>query len=101
MHTYECETCDKTVEIEHIEAAFGSHEHYEQGQCLECFNKTLEEPIDHSKKFCKHCGCELEAEFVDIGIGKIQVTDLECQNPQCPEHLEWLENHLKNIKRIK
>lgn len=39
LHTYECETCGKIVEIEEVEAVFGHHEHYEHGQCQECFDK--------------------------------------------------------------
>lgn len=42
---------------------------------------------------CKHCGVNMEAEFVDIGIGTQQVTDWECLNSHCPEYLEWLENN--------
>lgn len=40
---------------------------------------------------CRHCGLKMEAEFVDIGIGEQQVSDWQCQNISCPEHLEWLE----------
>lgn len=49
---------------------------------------------------CKHCGCEMEAEFVDIGIGQQQVTDWQCPNDNCPEYLEWLEkNSTKEVKQ--
>jgi uncharacterized protein YlaI len=40
VHTYECETCGKTVEIEEIEAVLGHHEYYEHGQCQDCFDKV-------------------------------------------------------------
>lgn len=42
MHTYQCETCDRTVEIEEYEASFGHHEYYEHSQCQDCFDKSLE-----------------------------------------------------------
>jgi hypothetical protein len=42
MHTYQCESCDKTVEIEEYEAMFGHHEYYEHGLCQECFDKDDE-----------------------------------------------------------
>lgn len=41
MHTYQCETCDKTVEIEDYEAVFGNNEAYEFHQCQECFGESL------------------------------------------------------------
>lgn len=43
MEQYQCETCGTTVEIEPYEAAFGNHEHYENGQCMPCFNKAVAE----------------------------------------------------------
>lgn len=43
MHTYQCEVCDVTVEIEEYEAMFGHHEHYENGLCVSCFEKSLAE----------------------------------------------------------
>lgn len=49
MHQYECQACEKICEIEEIEAVLHSHdhEHYEHGQCQECFNKSLnEEELD-------------------------------------------------------
>ncbi|MCA1029379.1 hypothetical protein LCM23_25540 [Cytobacillus kochii] len=42
---------------------------------------------------CKYCGCEMEAEFVDIGIGEQQVSDWQCPNDNCPEYLDWLEKN--------
>lgn len=39
METYQCECCDKTVEIERIEAFSGNHEPYEFGLCKACFDK--------------------------------------------------------------
>lgn len=44
---------------------------------------------------CKHCNYEMEAEFVDIGIGTQQVTDWQCTNDHCPKYLEWLEQNCK------
>lgn len=43
MHTYECETCGKTVEIEEVEATLHAHDHeyFEHGQCQDCFAKEL------------------------------------------------------------
>lgn len=35
-------------------------------------------------EYCKKCGTEMEAEFVDIGIGFQQVTEARCSN-QCYE----------------
>lgn len=40
MHTYECKTCKKTVEIEEYEAVFGDNEAYEFDQCRDCFGKS-------------------------------------------------------------
>lgn len=42
---------------------------------------------------CQHCGCEMEAEFVDIGVGEQQVSDWQCPNDTCPEYMEWLEKN--------
>lgn len=36
---------------------------------------------------CEHCGSEMEAEFVDIGIGFQQVTEGKCPN-EC-DYIEW------------
>lgn len=41
MHTYECETCGITVEIEKYEAILSNNEPYEFNQCQECFDKSL------------------------------------------------------------
>lgn len=42
---------------------------------------------------CKFCDHEMEAEFVDIGIGSQQVTDWQCTNLDCPEYLKWIEEN--------
>lgn len=39
MHNYDCETCEKVVEIEEIEATLFPPEYYEHGQCMDCFEK--------------------------------------------------------------
>jgi hypothetical protein len=41
-----------------------------------------------SGDICNHCGTEMEAEFVDIGIGWQQVTESICPN-QC-DYIEYL-----------
>ncbi|ERN52843.1 hypothetical protein A33I_14220 [Alkalihalophilus marmarensis DSM 21297] len=40
LHTYQCEDCEKTVEIEQYEACYGNNEPYEFSQCQECFNNN-------------------------------------------------------------
>lgn len=40
MLTYECETCNNTVEIEEYESSFGNNEAYEFNQCRGCFEKA-------------------------------------------------------------
>lgn len=42
MHSYECEDCGTSVEIEEYEALFGNVEPYEFGLCRECFDKSLD-----------------------------------------------------------
>lgn len=39
MHTYSCEDCGTTVEIEEIEAVLFPPEYYEHGKCIPCFEK--------------------------------------------------------------
>ena len=39
MHTYECDECGVTVEIEEAEAMIGHNEPYEHGLCHDCFDK--------------------------------------------------------------
>ncbi|MGG0667749.1 hypothetical protein ABE073_04385 [Lederbergia citrisecunda] len=41
MDTYQCETCDITVEITKWEAFWEPDEAYEFGQCQECFDKSV------------------------------------------------------------
>ena len=41
MHTYECCTCNQTVEIEEIEATLFPPEYYEFNQCKPCFDKEV------------------------------------------------------------
>lgn len=41
MDTYQCETCDTTVEMTKWEMFFGNDEAYEFGQCQECFEKSV------------------------------------------------------------
>lgn len=43
MDTYQCETCDTTVELEKWEMLYGYHEAYEHSQCRDCFNKDIEQ----------------------------------------------------------
>lgn len=43
MHTYQCETCNKTVEIEEVETIVGHHEYYEHGQCQDCFEQEMKQ----------------------------------------------------------
>jgi hypothetical protein len=48
-------------------------------------------------EYCKDCGAELEAEFVDIGIGYEQVTQGECPN-NCG-YIEWMyQEYVKDNK---
>lgn len=42
MHTYECETCGITVEIEEVDATLYPPEYYEHGQCSPCFDKEVQ-----------------------------------------------------------
>lgn len=42
METYDCEICGDSIEIETWEAMFGHHEHYEQGQCKQCFDGSID-----------------------------------------------------------
>jgi hypothetical protein len=40
LHTYECEACNQSFEIEEIEAVLSPPEHYEHGQCKSCFERV-------------------------------------------------------------
>ncbi|MFA1509982.1 hypothetical protein ACDN41_12200 [Priestia aryabhattai] len=48
---------------------------------------------------CKSCGAEMDAEFVDIGIGTQQVTDWECPN-ECG-YLEWQYEQDMKVANVK
>lgn len=51
MHTYQCETCNITVEIEEIDATLYPPEYYEHSQCQDCFERSLKE--DQKKEFTR------------------------------------------------
>jgi len=48
----------------------------------------------NTREKCPKCGGEMEAEFVDIGIGWQQVTESMCMN-QC-DYIEWEYEQYKN-----
>lgn len=42
MHTYICEDCGATVEVEPYEGAYSYNEQYEQGLCFGCYERYLD-----------------------------------------------------------
>lgn len=52
---------------------------------------TARERMIHD--ICEHCNHKMEAEFVDIGIGSMQVTDYQCTNDSCPELIKLMEKY--------
>ena len=52
--------------------------------------------IGSTYETCRHCGERKEAEYVDIGIGYMQVTPAVCPN-EC-DYIKYLEGKLEDVE---